>query len=177
MTMRRISVLLVLPAVLNLCVVARSVTDTLVLRRRNPDGWFNLLVPVKMSKVERFADVDGGLYRSDALKINYDYWTFQNTPHFLRGNDAHRPLLPCDSKTNARTWRANINGQRALLQTCLMADETNGFRYLYYATFPRVRVFDGETFHYGMFNIRVAYKNNRDTAAAARIVRSLRLTK
>jgi hypothetical protein len=175
MTGRTISLLL-LAAVLHPSPVARAANDGLVLRHKNPDGWFNLLVPTNMTNLERFADVDGGLYRTDRLKINYDYWTFPNTPNFLRGQNSHTPILACDSTTtNNRTWRANINGRRAVLQRCSIAKD--GYRYLEYVTFPRVKVFDGESFHYGMFNISVAYKNDRDAMAAACIVRSVRFTK
>ena len=176
MTGRTIALSILLGAVLHLCPVARTANDGLVLRHRNLDGWFNLLVPTNMTNLERFADVDGGFYRTDRLKINYDYWTFPNTPNFLREGNLHTPILACDSTTtNNRTWRANINGHRAVLQRCSI--EKDGYRYLEYVTFPRVKVFDGESFHYGMFNISVAYENYGDAMAAARIVRSVRFTK
>lgn len=176
MTVRTVSLSILLAVVLHLYAVTCASSNGLALRRRNPDGWFNLLVPTNLADVERFADVDGGFYRIDRLKINYDYWTFPNTPNFLRGRNHRTPILACDSTTtNKRTWRANINGHRALLQRCSIAKD--GYRYLEYVTFPRVKVFDGESFHYGMFNISVAYKNNRDAMAAGRIVRSVRFTK
>ena len=176
MTVRTIFSSFFLAVVLHFCPVVCTANDELVLRDRNPDGWFNLLVPTNMTNLERFADVDGGFYRTDRLKINYDYWTFPNTPNFLRDQDRHAPHLACDSTTkNNRTWRANINGRRAVLQRCSIAKE--GYGYLEYVTFPRVKVFDGESFRYGMFNLSVAYKNIGDAVAAARIVRSVRFTK
>jgi hypothetical protein len=172
------STLFVITTLLNLCVAGHTANDALVLRHRNPDGWFNLLLPTNMVNVQRFADVDGGFYTSETLKIKYDYWTFANTPNFLRGRDRHEPLLACDSKTtNNRTWRAKINGRPAILQACSIANEGDGYRYLYYITFPKLRVFDGESFRYGMFSISVAYKSDRDAAVAKRIVRSVRFTK
>lgn len=146
----------------------------LELNKRNPDGWFTLKVPKDMGKVERHVDVDGGGWRSDILQINYDYWTHEGTPNWLRGNYATSLLLACSAKSkNTRTMRTRIDGHRAVIQQCSNTDERRGFRYIYYVTFPKLRVFDGEKFHYGMFNLRIYYRNRRNLSIAKRIVRSL----
>ena len=147
---------------------------SLELSRRNPDGWFTLDVPRVIGNVERHVDVDGGVYVSDTLEVNYDYWTHANTPNSLRGNYAVSLLLACSKKSkNTRTLRARLNGYRAVIQRCSLTDERKGYRYIYYVTFPSLRVFDGEGFHYGMFNLRIKYQNPRHLSVARQIVRSL----
>ena len=142
--------------------------------RRNPDGWFSLHVPKKMGEVMRHADVDGGFYRSRALELNYDYWTYENTPNWLRGKYATDLVLPCPaSSTDTRSWRTRIDQQRAVVQRCSITDGRKGFRYIYYVTFPRLRVFDGEVFRLGMFNLTVEYKDRSYSRIAARIIHSL----
>jgi hypothetical protein len=147
---------------------------SLEISRRNPDGWFTLDVPRVIGDVQRHADVDGGFYVSDNLEVDYNYWTYANTPNWLRGKYATSLLLACSGKNkNTRTLRARIDGKRAVTQQCSQTDERKGFRYIYYVTFPKLRVFDGERFHYGMFNLRVEYRNPRTLSAARQIVRSL----
>ena len=144
------------------------------LSRRNPDGWFTLGLPKLIGNVERHADVDGGFYVSDHLEIDYDYWTHANTPNWLRGKYATSLLLACSGKSkNTRTLRTTIDGNRAIIQQCSQTDQRKGFRYVYYVTFPKLRVFDGEGFHCGMFNLTVEYRNQRYLSIARRIVRSL----
>ena len=147
---------------------------SLELARRNPDGCFTVSLPNAISKVERFADVDGGFYESDILGIHYDYWTYPNTPNWLRGKYATSLLLACPRKNGRthtrRTW---IDGSSAVVQQCSDTDERKGFRYIYYVTFPKVRIFDGEKFRYGMFNFTVEYKLRRYSTIAKQIVRSL----
>jgi len=146
----------------------------LALSRNNPDGWFNLRLPNTIGKIERHADVDGGFYSTDTFGISYDYWTFQNTPNWLRGKYATSLILGCTAKgKNVRTWRRRIDGKKAVLQQCSITDERKGFRYIYYVTFPKLRVFDGEAFHLGSFNFTVEYKDPHDSRTAARIVHSL----
>jgi hypothetical protein len=146
----------------------------LELSPRNPDGWFTLGLPKLIGNVERHADVDGGFYLSDNLEIDYDYWTHANTPNWLRGEYATSLLLACSGKgKNTRTLRTTIDRNRAVIQQCSQTDERKGFRYVYYVTFPKLRVFDGEGFHYGMFNLTVEYRNQRYLSIARRIVRSL----
>lgn len=148
--------------------------SSLKLNRRNPDGWFSLLVPKRMGKVERFADVDGGFYKADGLEIHYDYWTYENTPNWLRGNYAKSLILACPEKRkHTRTLQTRIDGKRAIIQRCSEKDERKGFRYIYYVTFPKQKVFNGEDFHHGMFNLRVEYKNRRQQSIAEEIVRSI----
>ena len=104
----------------------------LKLSRRNPDNWFSLRVPEIMGKVERHADVDGGFYIADALEIDYDYWTFENTPNWLRGEYAKSVILVCSAKSkNTRTLRTRIDGKKAIIQQCSETDERKGFRYIY----------------------------------------------
>jgi hypothetical protein len=147
---------------------------SLELVRQNPDGWFTLKLPKFIGKVERFADVDGGFYESDIVGINYDYWTFQNTPNWLRGRYATSLLLACSAKgKGTRTKRAWIDGHRAVIQQCSDTDERKGFRYIYYVTFPKLKVFDGEKFRYGMFNFTIEYKDQRYSTIAGRMVRTL----
>jgi hypothetical protein len=145
-----------------------------MLSRRNPDGWFSVIVPKVMGKVERHADVDGGFYISDALEINYDYWTYENTPNWLRGQYAVSVMPACPKKSrHTHTLRTMIDGKRAIIQRCSETDERKGFRYVYYVTFPRVKVFNGQYFDYGMFNLTVEYRNPRHAPVAERIVRSI----
>ena len=144
------------------------------LTQRNPDGWFTLSVPRAMARVERHADVAGGFYISDILEIHYDYWTNENTPNWLQGRYATSLLLACSAKSkNSRTIRTRIDGKTAIIQQCSETDERKGFRYIYYVTFPKLRVFDGETFHYGMFNLMVEYRSRSYLWIAKRIVSSL----
>ena len=152
--------------------------DSLELRRRNPDGWFSVRLPKVIAKVERKADVDGGFYVSDFLGIDYDYWTYENTPNWLRGKYATSLLLACSDKSkHTRILRTWIDGNRAVIQQCSETDERKGFRYIYYVTFPKLRVFDGESFRHGTFNFTVEYKSRRHSSVAKRIVRSLSFEK
>jgi hypothetical protein len=147
---------------------------SLELSRRNPDGWFTVSLPKVLATVERHADVDGGFYASDILEINYDYWTYANTPNWLRGKYATSLLLACSAKSkHIHTLRTWIDGNRAVVQQCSETDERKGSRYIYYVTFPKLRIFEGERFRYGMFNFTVGYKLRRYSNLANRIVRSL----
>lgn len=168
---------LVVSAVANVSVLGQS-NFNLKLSQRNPDNWFSLRVPKIMGKVERKADVDGGFYIADALEIDYNYWMFENTPNWLRGQYATSLILACPKKDkNTRTLRTRIDGKKAIIQQCSQTDERKGFRYIYYVTFPKVKVFNGEFFDYGMFNFTVEYKNKRYLPVAERIVRSINFRK
>jgi hypothetical protein len=148
--------------------------SSLELTRRNPDGWFTVSLPKVIAKVERKADVDGGFYVSNILGINYSYWTYVNTPNWLRGKYATSLLLACSDKSkDTRTLRTWVDGNRAVIQQCSERDERKGFRYIYYVTFPKLRIFDGEKSRYGMFNFTVEYKLRRYSSLANRIIRSL----
>ena len=131
-----------------------------------------------MGSVERFVDVDGGFYESANLKVKYDYWTNASTPNWLRGKYATPLLLACSANSkNIRTSRMRLDGKSAVIQQCSETDETSGVRYIYYVTFPKLRVFDGEEFHYGMFNLTIEYRSRRYLRIAKRIVRSLNFEK
>ena len=69
--------------------------------------------------------------------------------------------------------RTKIDGKRAIIQRCSDTDERKGFRYIYYVTFPKLKVYNGQYFSYGMFNFTVAYRNPRYSSVAERIVRSI----
>lgn len=159
----------------NLGTLAQSKSDgELELVRQNQHRWFALLLPRNIRRLDGPVDVDGGRYESDALEVHFDYWTYQNTPNWLRGQYATSLLLACSRKSGSthtrRTW---IDGKRAVVQQCSATNERKGFRYIYYVTFPKVRIFDGEKFRYGMFNLTVEYKLRRHSSLAQRIVRSL----
>ena len=155
-----------------------SSSVSLELSRRNPDGWFTLNVPTAMGGVERFVNVDGGFYESANLKVEYRYWTNANTPNWLRGKYATSLLLACSAnRKNTRTSRMRLDGKSAVIQQCSETDGTPGVRYIYYVTFPKLRVFDGEEFHYGMFNLTIEYRSRRHLRIAKRIVRSLNFEK
>ena len=127
-----------------------------------------------MGKVDRPADVDGGFYVSDILEIHYDYWTYENTPNWLRGQYAVPAVLACPRKgRNTRTVRTKIDGKKAVIQTCPITDERKGFRYIYHVAFPKLKVYNGQYFDYGMFNFTVEYRDPRYTAVAERIIRSI----
>lgn len=146
------------------------------LSRRNPDGWFSLLVPMPAGKVERHADVDGGFYSTDAIEIDYDFWTYEGTPNFLRdvlGKYSKAPHLACPESRKPVTIRTKIDGKRALIQRCSESDEQRGSYYVYYVTFPKVKVFDGENFDYGMFNLTIRHKRKAYSSVAEQIVRSI----
>jgi hypothetical protein len=96
---------------------------------------------------------------------------------FAQSNSAASPELirqACSGRNGRthtrRTW---IDGKRAVVQQCSATDERKGFRYIYYVTFPKVKVFDREKFRYGMFNFTVEYMHPRYSTLAKRIVRSL----
>ena len=158
-------------------VVAPAQAGKLKLKRRNPDGWFNMLIPTIMGKVERHADVDGGFYLTDEMEIDYDYWTYENTPNFLldaRGNYPKGPILACSMKAQrAHTLRTRIDGKRALVQECSELDAQRGFHYIYYVTFPKMKVSNGEETRNGMFNLTIRYKKRDYQSVAGRVVRSL----
>lgn len=148
--------------------------SSIELVRKSPDGWFTLRLPKFIVNVERFADVDGGFYESELLGIRYDYWTFRNTPNWLRGRYASPLILACSAKRKGtRTQRLRIDGYRAVVQQCSGTDERKGFRYIYYVTFPKLKVFDGEKFRYGMFSFTIEYKDQRYSTIAKRMIRTL----
>ncbi len=164
---------LIILAVANFGILGQS-NFNLKLGKRNPDGWFTLLVPKIMGKVERPADVDGGFYIDDALEISYDFWTFEGTPNWLRGQYATSLLLACPKKSKkTRTWRTRIDGKHAVIQQCSATNERKGFHYVYYVTFPKIKVFNGEKFDYGMFNFTIEYKNKQYLHIAKQIANSL----
>ena len=143
------------------------------LSRTKPDSWFTLSLPTN-SKIQRFVDVDGGFYSNDQFDFSYSYWTFQNTPNFLRGKYGRPLRLACTgSAKGVLTLRRRIDGKKAVLQQCSISDERKGFRYLYYVTFPRLKVFDGEAFRPGTFSFTFEYQDPRYSSIAARIVNSL----
>jgi hypothetical protein len=146
--------------------------------RRNPDGWFSVDVPKLMGKVQRHADVDGGFYTSNEFEISYDYWAYKNTPHFLRDvSDRYsvKPLLLCTSKmTHIHTIHALISGKAAIIQQCVDKTDRTGLHNLYYVTFSRLRVYDGERFQNGMFSLTISYRDPKKRSLAIRVVRSIR---
>jgi hypothetical protein len=141
--------------------------------RQNPHGWFSFRLPRDMRRLDGPVDVDGGRYQSDSLEIDFDYWTYQNTPNWLRGEYATPLILACSKGKGTRTQRTWIDGYRAVIQRCSDTDERKGFHYLYYVTFPKLKVFDGEKFRNGMFSFTIEYRDPRQTQTAAHIVRSL----
>jgi hypothetical protein len=158
-------------------VVARAEANNLRLKRESPDGWFSLLVPTAMGDVMRHADVDGGFYLADDLEITYDYWTYGNTPNFLRdanGNYSKRPLFPCSKKAkDTLRSRTRIGGRRALIQSCFDMNQQRGLHYVYHVTFLNLKVDNGQDMENGMFNLTINYKDLRYRRVAERIVRSL----
>lgn len=160
-----------------------SSKNQVLLKQRNPDGWFNLLVPKKAGKVERHADVDGGFFTTNELEIDYIYWKYENTPNPFRdvsGNYSKSPMLICTGKSKTKTRRTSIDGNKAIVQTCIQSDKGKGNEFIYYVTFPKLRVYEEDAlkpFGYGMFNLTVTYKNQKYLPAAEKIVRSLDFNK
>jgi hypothetical protein len=130
-----------------------------------------------MDQVQRFADVDGGFYLMDEFEIKYDYWTYDNTPNFLRdinGNYSQRPMLACSTKAkDTKTSWTRIDGRRAIIQNCSDRNQPSGSHSVYYVTFPKLKVDNGQEMENGMFNLTVTYRDLRYRAVAERIVRSL----
>lgn len=152
-------------------------TADVKLKRGDPDGWFGLLLPTRAGEVKRYADVDGGSYQIDELEISYDYWTYENTPNFLRNTKGHYsrgPIRACsgNAKHTRNSW-TRVAGRRALLQSCSRADERRGFHYVYHLSFPGVGVYDGEKMRSGVFNLTITYKDERYRSLARRIARSI----
>jgi len=149
----------------------------LKLSLRKPNAWFKMLIPTIMGKVGRHADVDGGYYLSDRMEIDYDYWTYENTPNFLRdarGNYPKGPMLVCSEKTrNTVTREIRIDGRRAIIQECSNVTGRKESPFIYYVTFPRLRVSNGEEMRNGLFNLTIRYKIRQDRFVAARMVRSI----
>ena len=147
------------------------------LKRQNPDGWFSLLIPTFMRRVERHADVDGGFYSAHEMIIDYDYWTYENTPNFQRdtkGKYAKGRLLACARKSlKSRTSRSTVDGKRAIIQECPDAEGPSGFRHVYYVTFPSLKVDNGEEMKPGVFNLTIRYKEEQYRSLAKRIARSV----
>lgn len=154
--------------------IAQSQSDgSRKLVRQSPHRWFTVRLPSDTRRLDGPVDVDGGRYESEILKVDFTYWTYQNTPNWLRGNFATSLLLACSKNRNAHTWRTWIDGKRAVVQRCSEIDEAQGLRHIYYVTFPKMRIFDGEEFRYGMFNLTVEYKLRQYSSIAKQIVRSL----
>lgn len=151
--------------------------ESLELTRRNPDGWFSLLVPTNMGPIGRHADVDGGFYSTPRLEIDFDYWPYDGTPNFLRGPGglySKAPILACSkSSKHGYTKRLSVAGERAIIQKCLQRSKAGHqkYSYLYYITFPKIKVRD---YGYGMFSLTVSYKTSSYETLASRIVRSIR---
>ncbi len=157
--------------------VSAQANFNLKLSRRNPDGWFSLLVPKVMGKVDLHADVSGGFYIKSGLNIDFNYWTFDSTPHWLRDvvdRYSKSPQLICSTKNKkTQTLWTRIDGKRAIIQQCSQTDELRGFRHIYYVTFPKIKVHLGNSVEDGMFNLRIEYKNQRYLPVAEKIVRSI----
>jgi hypothetical protein len=151
--------------------------NNLRLKRESPDGWFSLLVPIAMGDVMRHPDVDGGFYLAGDLEITCDYWTYGNTPNFLRdvnGNYSKRPLLPCSKEAkDTRTSKTRIGGRRAIIQSYFDTKQHRGFLYVYHVTLLNLKVDNGQEMENGMFNLTINYKDLRYRRVAERIVSSL----
>jgi hypothetical protein len=134
-----------------------------------------------MGKVERHADVDGGFYTSNEIVIDYDYWAFENTPNFMRnsaGEYSKSPIFACERRgRSSRTVETTLDGKRAILQRCSKNDSQKGFWNIYYVTFPKMSVYNGQELRKGMFSLTVKFKSPSDLQTAKRIVNSLRFDK
>lgn len=153
--------------------VKHAETRNFKLKRVNPDGWFELFIPLMMSNAGRKADVDGGFFLSDIFEIGWDYWTYAGTPNFLRdssGNYSKHLRLSCPKRP---ILRSRIGGNRAIIQKCFDKNALNGFRFTYYVTFPKLKVHDGQEIRYGVFNLSISYKNSRYLQTARQVVHSL----
>ena len=152
-------------------------TPKLKLKRQNPHGWFTLLVPTIMRPPATRADIDGGFYSTDEMEIDYEYWTYENTPNFLRdsaGNYRKGPMLDCgETARHTRTWRTRIDGKRAIVQECSQLESQDEVRDIYYVTIPRLKVSNGHEMRNGMFNMTIKCKAERHREVARRIIRSL----
>ena len=153
----------------------------MALNRRNPDGWYSFLVPKALRNVERHADVDGGFYMNRDFNIDFDFWPFEGTPNFLRdvnGKYSKSPILACSTKKRTtQTLRTKIGGERAIVQSCPNTNRWKGFRFIYYVTFPKLKVFNGEDFRDGIFSLTVKYKDRRYATLAQRIIRSIKFNR
>ena len=155
--------------------------DELKLIRRHLDGQFSIEVPKIFQKPERPADVDGGYFYDNRLNINYNYWTYPDTPNFLRDRNGHyskKPNLGCsENGVISLTATIILSGRRAYVQECRFQDPSDGFRYLYYVTFPKTEVNDCCGWGVGVFNIGVSYNDPKLRRVTKRIVESLRFDK
>jgi hypothetical protein len=151
--------------------------NLLQLKRQNPDGWFNLLVPKIAGKVERHADVSGGFFITNKIEIDYSYWAYEDTPNWLRdvvSKYSKSPELYCPKKSaKTLTWRTKIDGKKVIIQKCVETASWKIQGFIYYVTFPKLKVYDGDKFNYGMFNLTITYKNRRYLPTVEKIVRSL----
>lgn len=148
----------------------------MVLSQRNPDGWFTILIPKSVGNATRFADVDGGFYDASDIRITFSYWTFENTPNFVRnGGPASQEelVLVCSKSRQALIFRTKIASRKAIVQRCPETGAGN-FRYLYYVNFPKLDVFDGELYGSGTFTLTINYNNRNYVSFASRIARSIR---
>jgi len=149
-----------------------------VLDRRNPDNWFDVEIPKSMGEPRRFADVDGGFWDAPDLRITFSYWTFENTPNYVRNRGAaskEELVLVCPSSKQTRIVRTRISSRRAVVQSCKETGASN-FRYLYHVSFPRLDVFNGESFNPGTFTLTINYNNRNTVHLAARIADSIRFS-
>jgi len=147
-----------------------------VLSKRNPDGWFTILIPrSSLGKPQRFADVDGGFYDASDLRITFSYWTYKNTPNFIRNSGTASPqelVIVCSKSRQTRISRTRIASRQAIVQRCPETGASN-FRFLYYVNFPKLDVFDGELLGPGTFTLAINYSNRNYLSLASRIARSI----
>jgi hypothetical protein len=145
-----------------------------IFKKVNPDGWFSLLVPNTMPAASRFADVDGGSYINKDIEINFNYWAFENKPNYLRnakdGDDS--------SVYQSKPWhclkdeKVGIDKKKARIRICT-DDAVKGLRYVYMASFPRLKVYNGQEMMNGTFSLTITYKDARYSRMAEYIVKSI----
>ena len=127
-----------------------------------------------MTKLTGLADVDGGFYDAPDIRISFSYWTHKNTPNYIiNSRTAFPQKLVCEKSKETQVFRTKIGLKKAVVQRCPETGSSK-FRYLYYVNFPKIKVFDGESFGEGTFTLTVNYSNKRYVGLASRIAHSIK---
>ncbi len=87
-------------------------SDRIQLQRLTPSGWISMLVPADCSPPVSKADIDGRFIDCALIRIDYSYYAYVNTPHFLIDSATGRPD-PKSRRPYAGSKATWVGGRRA----------------------------------------------------------------
>lgn len=140
-------------------------------RKVNPRGWFTFYLPSGMKGGEPYADSDGGEYRSDNMRVYFDYWLGNQLPRYIPKGE--QPLDYYVNKPEYRKEIVRIGGRKAQMVTCMIPDKGNNLPYHAEVYFANVRMPEWNGITKGGLTIVVAYKKRGDLKIAKRILNSV----